>query len=249
MALHHSPRIVTDGLVLALDAGDRNSYVSGSVVWNDLSSQRIVGTIVSGSFDMLKGSSIGFNGSSSFCNITSSHSHLSSSALEVVFTPKSTSSINKKMIFGYAHRFNFSFPTFGTIYIESNNQIGASLITATQIWRQVFDTSTISIDSTYHVVFNKNVETGNMELYVNAKLKNSNTFDSASYAQWPTPGSYIYGTDNLNIGASNNALDSQGWGSGSFFSGSIHFARIYNRVLSSQEILQNYNATKGRFGL
>jgi hypothetical protein len=30
-------RLVTDGLVLALDAADRNSYVSGSSTWNDLS--------------------------------------------------------------------------------------------------------------------------------------------------------------------------------------------------------------------
>ena len=29
-------KIITDGLVLALDAADRNSYVSGSTVWRDL---------------------------------------------------------------------------------------------------------------------------------------------------------------------------------------------------------------------
>ena len=35
MGLHYSPRIVTNGLVL--DAADRNSYVSGSSTWYDLS--------------------------------------------------------------------------------------------------------------------------------------------------------------------------------------------------------------------
>ena len=31
-------QIVTNGLVLALDAADRNSYVSGSTTWRDLAS-------------------------------------------------------------------------------------------------------------------------------------------------------------------------------------------------------------------
>ena len=37
MALHHNPRIVTDGLVLALDAADTNSYPGSGTTWYDLS--------------------------------------------------------------------------------------------------------------------------------------------------------------------------------------------------------------------
>ena len=37
MAISHSPRIVRDGLVLALDAADRNSYPGSGTTWNDLS--------------------------------------------------------------------------------------------------------------------------------------------------------------------------------------------------------------------
>ena len=36
-------QIVTNGLVLALDAADRNSYVSGSTTWTDLSGNGLVG--------------------------------------------------------------------------------------------------------------------------------------------------------------------------------------------------------------
>ena len=35
----------------------------------------------------------------------------------------------------------------------------------------------------------------------------------------------------------------------SFFTGNIYLTRIYNRVLTPSEVLQNYNATKGRFNL
>jgi hypothetical protein len=37
MAFHHSPRIITDGLVLSLDAADKNSYPGSGTTWSDLS--------------------------------------------------------------------------------------------------------------------------------------------------------------------------------------------------------------------
>ena len=37
MALHHSPKIVTDGLVLLLDSADINSYPGSGSTWYDLS--------------------------------------------------------------------------------------------------------------------------------------------------------------------------------------------------------------------
>ena len=36
MSFSNGPTVVTNGLVLSLDAGDRNSYVSGSTTWFDL---------------------------------------------------------------------------------------------------------------------------------------------------------------------------------------------------------------------
>lgn len=48
MALHHNPRIVTDGLVLALDAADVNSYPGSGTTWYDLSSNGNDGTLTNG---------------------------------------------------------------------------------------------------------------------------------------------------------------------------------------------------------
>jgi hypothetical protein len=36
---------------------------------------------------------------------------------------------------------------------------------------------------------------------------------------------------------------------GSFYSGRIFLVRVYSKTLSASEVLQNYNATKSRFGL
>jgi len=73
-------------------------------------------------------------------------------------------------------------------------------------------------------------------LYVDGILRGQTTDAN------PWTGTSQYPTDRLNIGRDNNDVFY-------FFSGSIGPVRVYDRVLSAQEVLQNYNATKGRFGL
>ena len=59
--------IVTDGLVLLLDAANTKSYVSGSTIWNDLSRSGNNGSLINGpTFNSLNGGSIVFDGSNDF---------------------------------------------------------------------------------------------------------------------------------------------------------------------------------------
>jgi hypothetical protein len=59
----------------------------------------------------------------------------------------------------------------------------------------------------------------------------------------PATGSITYSSNsNLNIGRKNSS-------DGEYISGQVQVTRVYNRGLSQQEITQNYNALKGRFGL
>ena len=63
MAFNYSPKIVTDGLVLYLDAANPNSYVSGSTSWRDISRGGNNGTLVNGpTFNSANGGSIVFDG-------------------------------------------------------------------------------------------------------------------------------------------------------------------------------------------
>ena len=57
------------------------------------------------------------------------------------------------------------------------------------------------------------------------------------------------GWDNISI--DNNLYPSYiGWGAGSEYTGGdIPIFKLYNRALTDEEVLQNYNATKSRFGL
>ena len=49
MGLAHSPKIVTDGLVLCLDAGDGKSYSGSGTTWTDRSGQDNNGTLTNDS--------------------------------------------------------------------------------------------------------------------------------------------------------------------------------------------------------
>ena len=61
--LVHFPRIVTDGLVLCLDAGNPLSYTSGDSVWKDLSGNGNNGTLVNGvGYNSGNGGSLVFDG-------------------------------------------------------------------------------------------------------------------------------------------------------------------------------------------
>lgn len=250
MSANIAPNIVRNGLVLALDAANSKSYISGSLNWIDLSNTGLSASLVNNiKYTQQSAGGLVFDGSSSYCNYTSPHSYLSSSAIEVVFNcydaPEASSP--RKMICGYRHNNGYSNPTIGAIFIQGK-VLKASVITTSQIYRIVSDTSYINTNNFYHVVLNKNIEIGVLNIYVNGNLKGTTTFDSSSYAQWSSLGSYIGGNE-FDIGKSTNLNDSQGWGSGSYFSGSINQIKLYNRVLSQQEVTQNYNATKARFGL
>lgn len=177
--------------------------------------------------------------------IPTSYSHLNPSAIEFVVTPGTT---GKKMtVGGYRHNQGYSSPTIGMVYIETDNKFYASVITAAEVYRFVVSTSTIQSNRTYHVVFNKDTINGVMQMYVNGILEGTQTFNVATYAQWSSAGSFI-GSNVLDIGKSNNTNSGQGW-SGDFLQGRLDLFKLYGKILTAQEVAQNYQAVKSRFGI
>jgi hypothetical protein len=246
MALHHFPKITTDGLVLCLDAGNPLSYPGSGTVWSDLSGNGNNGMLVNGpTFNSDNKGSIVFDGVDDFSRPNISHSYLNSSALEVIFNSSSHGGGNKT-IFGYRHNGGYSLPTIGSIYLN-NNTLSASVITASQVYRVATFATQISINQTYHVILNKDTVNGTLQLFVNGIAGNIQTFDAATYGQWTTAGSFI-GANILDICKSSNTSAGQGWAN-DYFNGRIFKLGVYNRIITLSEIQQNYNATKGRYGL
>jgi hypothetical protein len=69
MAFNYSPKVVTDGLVLYLDAANPNSYVSGSTTWRDISRGGSNGTLINGpTYSSANGGSIVFDGTNDYVN-------------------------------------------------------------------------------------------------------------------------------------------------------------------------------------
>ena len=75
MGLAHSPRIVTEGLVLALDAGNTKSYPGSGTTWTDLSGKGNNGSLTSmngNNYNSANGGYLDFDGSIDQINCGSS---------------------------------------------------------------------------------------------------------------------------------------------------------------------------------
>jgi hypothetical protein len=70
--MYYSPRIVTSGLVLALDAAERLSYPRTGTTWRDLSGNNNTGTLTNGpTFNAGNMGTIVFDGTNDYVNISS----------------------------------------------------------------------------------------------------------------------------------------------------------------------------------
>ena len=88
-------------------------------------------------------------------------------------------------------------------------------------------------DNIYHHIVCQN-DGSTSYVYIDGMLK------STSSAKWP--GSTIWPTDSFNIGRDNN-------NSHQYFYGYIPTFKLYNRVLSSNEVKKNYESTRWRFNI
>jgi hypothetical protein len=63
-------KIATNGLILALDSGDRNSYSGSGTSWTDLSGNGNTGTLTNGpTYSSTNGGSIVFDGSNDYIDL------------------------------------------------------------------------------------------------------------------------------------------------------------------------------------
>lgn len=224
----NGPTVVTNGLVLALDAGDRNSYVSGSTTWFDLTGVNN-GTLTNGpTFNTGSGGSIVFDGVDDYMENTSLSTFNSQSLSISWWINGNTQSGKSYTNTGPGKFLNSSWASF-----DSNTD--------------VFNNSNIKCyvynGSTDYKIIVPNTLDGNWHNI--SWTYNNNSFsvykDSILVSTISTTGNISYNSGNLRLANYQS--------SNPYFNGKFSNVLIYNRALSSDEVLQNYNATKGRFGL
>jgi hypothetical protein len=228
MAIYkNTPPVVTNGLVLYWDGANTQSYTSGSLNWNDISKNGYNGLLIgSSSFSSFGGGS--YQSGHPTARITSSLQTLPSSSTFEFWINRYINANTYNMIGGMYLPY-FSFFTNGTL-LFSNRIGGAQQNTVT--------TSTFQNNTWYQVAFiteytsSNNTTTAN--IYVNGTLSRSVNYSGSQ--QSPSDQKFTVGSWQSNITEFP-------------LSGSIALTKVYNRALSAQEVLQNYNALKGRFGL
>lgn len=229
MAFANGPYIVTNGLVLALDAADRNSYVSGSTTWNDLSGNNNSGSLTNGpTFNSGNGGSIVFDGTNDHVLVNTAASIPTGATARTVsiwfYTNPSTWTADVNNLFQYGG--NATRTSFG---------IDFSTYPVMEVW-------TYADDITFSASF---AQTGwkNITVTYNGATTIL-VYENGSFTQTKTLAGALNTTaTNIWIGSVNPAITA------GFFTGSIATTQIHNRALSTTEITQNYNNQKSRFDL
>jgi len=225
MAVGYNPRIVTDGLVLALDAGNTKSYPGSGTAWNDLSGNSNNGTLTNGpTFDSGNGGSIVFDGTDDEIDCGSSDDFAFGTGdltIEVWCNPDTFGS--NIGIISISPDGGFDSTTWQIRYNNQNvrwNYSGSLDITSS---------STVSTGEWTQIVATRSGTT--LDLYINTVSEATGT-SSANLS------------DNgvLRIGRNRDGSN--------HFDGKIPIVRLYKgKALTAAEVTQNYNATRGRYGI
>jgi hypothetical protein len=217
-------RFGTNGLVLNLDAGNTNSYPGTGTLWTDLSGNNNNGTLVNTpTFNSANGGSVVFDGVDEYVNC--------GNASNLQITVGSVSAWVKTTTPGSGYRGIITKQNAWGLFVHNG-------ILATYDWNTPGIRSTginISDGTWKNVVMTFTQTTGtpsnNVIIYLNGNPVLTTTVKHVNH------------TINVELGRGGSLYG----GITQFLNGSISEAKIYNRVLTSTEALQNYNATKGRF--
>ena len=231
MANTYNPLIVTDGLVLALDAGNTKSYNAGisTTAWNDLSGRGNIGIMTNGpTYSSANGGSIVFDGINDAVSLGSFpgyNQNVGSIAMWInpisggrIFS-QYLSDTNRHRI-AYSAVYSLSIDTSSGLSFSSNNDS-----VPPNNWSNI----------TYTYDFNN----GLFSIYVNGTL---NVGISSTVSAPSIVGEITLGcAKDFDVGTPTNYF--------SFYSGNISQVSIYNKALTSSEVQQNFNALRGRFGI
>ena len=238
MAVNYNTSIVTNGLVLALDAANRKSYSGSGTTWTDLSGNNNSSSLQnSPAYNTGNQGYFTFNGTNQYSSFTSTSgfgvtnaSPAASMSMWVNLSRKGGSgSSNYQSIAGFRNNSNADF------YFLLLDSGGASVSTEARVRTTVsgYDINVPFLNyfqQWTHIVFV--VNSTKSELYFNGLSVGSNTSISGNFGA----------TSSFRIG--NDFTSNAYW-----TSGNISNFLFYNRALLADEITKNFNAHRGRYGV
>lgn len=236
MSAFSGPAVITNGLVLALDANSTESYPGSGTNWIDLSGNGNNATLVnaptygSGTFT--------FDGSTSYLSVPS------------------TAYSGGTNPFTFSHWFNFSSMSGNWNY---PSQKGLSLVnnSVTGGLEYVLQNTANATTTANYIYMGRygGGTTGSLGISVtiNANTWYNITSTSTGSAQVVYLNGVQIGTGNVSTsfvsGTNYIAASPNGGNWSSYMNGKMSAVSFYNRVLSAEEVTQNFNAIRGRYGI
>jgi hypothetical protein len=237
MGTKYNPSVVRDGLVYYIDAANTRSYSGSGVTANGLIGG-IGGTLLNGvGFTSTESGTFIFDGTNDSIDLGDKFDMgLSSFTFCTYFKLSATTFFHgifsKSIAADATQRYAVSIYNYGGGYKISTFMSNGGVTDV-----ETPSTITVTTNTWYHisVVYNR---TDKVYLYVNGVLDSSATISQFQAVDFQS-------NYNFRIGSYGDASNNPSY----FLNGSLSQFQIYNRILTQQEILQNYNATKTRYGL
>ena len=228
------PSPITNNLVLWYDPSNLSSYPGSGTTINDLSPNPVNGTLSNVTFTSPGLSYNGLNSQVTILDNAKLEPGSGDWTMEAWFNTTAFKTGGSGVILGKfdpgggSQDVSYSIRTnnVGAVYAQFGDGAGnyansTSYQTSLSIWAQI-------------VLVWKNIATNSIETYINGS-----SIGSVSH----TLGSLLNTSANLYLGSYNGGEYAQ------WFNGKIGIVRLYNTSLTSQQVLQNYNANRSIFGL
>lgn len=235
MAFAYSPKIVTDGLVFAVDAANKKSYPGSNTTWTDLAGSND-GTLTNGpTFNSGNGGSIVFDGTDDYVTTSNFNkdSNLGISVFAWVYLTDYSTYLGTPYAWIVNKRDNGTDRQWQLFYRDG--KVGVTIFNGGTTIASANGGTAFNLNEWCYVGFTTDGTNGSsVSTYHNGSLSDSATL-----------------SNDRGTGSRPLAIGTPAWNLGSDLNwyGNIAQTKIYNRALSSTEVTQNYNALKSRFGL
>lgn len=229
--------IVTDGLVLNLNAGNTNSYPTTGTTWFDLTGANN-GTLTNGpTFSSANGGSIVFDGTNDYVNLGNNFNFEYNNSFSVCGWFYFNNDNDMSLIAKEDDTANFRGWTLRKL---ANYQLMIGLVNTPTFQVQIRGPLSSMTNNTWYYLcgtYNGNTLASGLKLYINGNLiTTTTTVDNLGNKT-------IITNANTYIGAFGISTLS------TYINGRNAISNIYNRALSETEVKQNFDATKSTFGL
>jgi hypothetical protein len=225
MSINYNPSISTAGLILCIDSYNARCYTGSGSTVVDVSGNNNNLTVAGTTYSATQGWNFAGGSTSNYMIRNPISMPTTTISVEVwCKTTGSTSGIVSYASSAADNDFLIYDPSNVSLYTAAG-AVSTGVNIADGNWKQLVRT--------------RNATTGAEVLYVNGASAYTGTLTAGTLVT--TGGSFVLAQEQDSVGG--------GFDPGQSFSGNIAIVRLYNSVLTAAQVLQNFDATRGRFGI